>query len=187
MGTISRQSWVECKPWGTQRQGFPRSIHRRTLSRELLVEGATESFYGKEDPQLSNALMKELPGILLWALDGLDRLRERGYFIQPKSGKAALEQLEELGSPVLSFVRQKCDVGPGYSITPEKLYESWKRDCQSNGRPPGTTQTFGRDLHAAVPGLEITQPRIGGQQIRMYQGIRLKQARHRGRFGPDRQ
>ena len=37
----------------------------------------TESFYGKEDLTLEDELAAELPGILNWALDGLERLAER--------------------------------------------------------------------------------------------------------------
>ncbi len=33
----------------------------------------TQSFVGKEDHDLGTAIMSELPGILNWALDGLDR------------------------------------------------------------------------------------------------------------------
>jgi hypothetical protein len=51
-------------------------------------------------------------------------------------------------------------------------------DGAKQGRDhPGTKQTFGRDLGAAVPELRIRQPRdADGRQYRTYQGIRLKAA-----------
>ena len=44
----------------------------------------TESFYGREDLGLTDKLTSELPGILNWALKGLDRLQKRGHFVPPK-------------------------------------------------------------------------------------------------------
>ena len=38
---------------------------------------------------------------------------------------------------------------------------------------PGTAQTFGRDLRAAVPGLNVIQPREDGDRLRLYQGVGL--------------
>jgi len=39
---------------------------------------------------------------------------------------------------------------------------------------PGTKQTFGRDLHAAVPELTMARPRNGsGGRLRYYQGLDL--------------
>ena len=41
----------------------------------------TESFYGREDKALTTRLLAELPGILLWSIEGWRRLRrERGFF-----------------------------------------------------------------------------------------------------------
>jgi putative DNA primase/helicase len=40
----------------------------------------TRSWLGREDHQLEQALREELTGILNWALDGLERLAEQGWF-----------------------------------------------------------------------------------------------------------
>src|SRR5262249_24032562 len=56
------------------------------------------SWYGREDPTLTGRLLEELPGILLWAVEGWARLREQGHFEQPESGKKLLADLEDLAS-----------------------------------------------------------------------------------------
>ena len=68
------------------------------------------------------------PGILHWALDGRQRLYERGHFIQPKSATDEIHELEDLGSPVGAFVRDRCDVGPISEVSVDELYREW-RSC----------------------------------------------------------
>jgi putative DNA primase/helicase len=134
-----------------------------------------KSFLGKEDHGLTNRLMGELPSILNWSLDGMDRLRKRGYFIQPDSGKEAVQELADLSSPIGAFTRDRCEVGPGYAVETKLLYGAWCEWCASQGRDhPGTLQSFGRDLRAAVPGLSTTKPRRDGERLLMYEGISLR-------------
>jgi putative DNA primase/helicase len=135
----------------------------------------TRSFYGRENPDLTAELCAELPGIFNWALDGLERLRDRGRFQQPAASEDAIRELEDLSSPMGAFVRDRCVVGPANEVACDALYQAWRQWCQDHGRDrPGTTQTFGRDLRAVLPGIKVTQPRIGGdERIRMYAGIGL--------------
>jgi putative DNA primase/helicase len=135
----------------------------------------TKSFYGREDLGLTDKLATELPGILNWALKGLDRLQKRGYFVPPKSSAEAQRELEDLGSPVGAFLRDRCLIDPRRRVECNKLFLGWTTWCQDNHRDyPGTTQMFARDLRAAVPGMTINQPRAsGGSRLRYYQGLDL--------------
>jgi putative DNA primase/helicase len=140
----------------------------------LLVLRQTRSWLGKEDTSLTERLLAELPGILLWALAGWKRLRERGCFVQPESGKALLDDLADLTSPVGAFVREWCDVGPGHQVGVDDLFAAWRRWCEGQGRDQaGTVQTFGRDLAAAVPGVAVRRPRVADARVRVYEGVRL--------------
>ena len=51
----------------------------------LVLLRLRENFLNREDKQLIVRLIAELPGILLWAIEGWKRLRERGHFVQPAS------------------------------------------------------------------------------------------------------
>lgn len=139
----------------------------------MIVLRLTESFYGKEDQQLSDRLMEERGGILHWAIEGWKRLRERGYFVQPESGCELVEQLNELASPILSFVEDKCEVDDRFEIAVSDLYKGWCDWCQEVGRDATTVQTFGRDLTALLPRLKRRQMRLGAHRERVYEGIRL--------------
>jgi putative DNA primase/helicase len=141
----------------------------------LIVLRQTESWYGREDVHLTDRLLTELPSILLWAIEGWKRLHKRGHFVQPESGKKLIEDLEDLSSPIGAFIRECCVVKPGCEVFVRDLYDRWKRWGEDKGRKDaGTEQVFGRDLKAAVPTIDVRQPRSGGGRVRVYEGIRLR-------------
>ena len=143
------------------------------LAGRFVILRLTRSFYGKEDVTLTAKLIEELPGILLWAIEGLKRLRDRGHFVQPESVSEAVREMEDLSSPVLAFVRDRCVTGPGYRVWVDDLYNAWKDWCEQDGRTAVTNkQTFGRDLATAVPGVAR---RRGSGDVPFYEGIDLKE------------
>ena len=144
------------------------------LAGRFVVLRLTRSFYGEEDVTLASKLIEELPGILLWAIDGLVRLRARGHFVQPETVTEAVREMEDLASPVLAFVRDRCVVAPGHRVWMDDIYNSWKQWCEQDGRTTVTSkQTFGRDLAAAVPGVVR---RRGTGDVPFYDGLELKRA-----------
>lgn len=144
------------------------------LASRFLVLTMSNSFYGKEDRGLGNRLMTELPSILNWSRAGYLRLRNRGYFVPPDSAIEAFEELEALGSPISAFVKDRCAVAPGLRCAVDDMFAEWQSWCASNGRKePGTVQSFGRDLRAAVTGLAVTRPGTGVIRVRHYEGIDL--------------
>jgi putative DNA primase/helicase len=133
-----------------------------------------QSFYGKEDLGLCDRLLRELPGILNWSLAGLGRLNCRGHFVPPKASAEALRELEDLTSPIGAFIREHCDVAPDKTADVEEMYSRYVSWCRASNRPPGTPQTFGRDLRAAVPGMTTGRPRAATPtRKRVYRGIGL--------------
>src|SRR5262249_10916245 len=61
----------------------------------------------------------------------------RGHFVQPASGRKLIEQLEDLSSPVGAFIRERCEVGPGYEVPTGDLYTAWRKWCEDKGWEPG--------------------------------------------------
>jgi putative DNA primase/helicase len=147
------------------------------LARRFIVLRLTESFYGREDHDLTDRLLGELPGILNWAIEGWHRLQERGHFSQPHSAAEAIQDLEDLASPVGAFVRDRCQVAPGHEVSVKTLFSEWKSWCDEQGRDrPGTAATFGRDLRAVVPTIAVKQRRREAdveKLDRWYDGIGL--------------
>jgi putative DNA primase/helicase len=143
-----------------------------TIANRFIVLLLRESWLGREDHRLEDALTAELPGILNWALAGLDRLTEQDRFTRPASTDEAILALQDLASPVAAFVREQCVRG-GYTVPVDVIFRRWKEWAELNGNRPGSVQTFGRNLRAVVPGLRVIQPREGDQRERAYQGIAL--------------
>jgi hypothetical protein len=137
------------------------------LAGRFLVLKFTQSFYGREDPFLTARLLEELPGTLKWAIEGWHQFRADGRFIEPASSRAAIEELEDLLSPVGAFLRERCVVGPQYRCHLRDLRAAWARWCLDNGRDhPGTVQSFGRDLAAAVPNARTRRNHATGTRLR---------------------
>jgi putative DNA primase/helicase len=72
------------------------------LAGRFLVIMFQHSFFGREDPGLTDRLMTELPGILNWAIEGYERLQARGHFVQPANALEQIEAIERLGKPPFS-------------------------------------------------------------------------------------
>ena len=145
------------------------------VASRFIILQMTESFYGRETLNLTDILMKELPSILNWALDGRERLKHRGIFVQPKSAANSVQELENLSSPIIAFVRDRCVIGPEYEVLSASLYGEWKAWCEGQGQTYiGNKASFGRDLNAAVPKLRKVQHRINGSRLWHYQGIDIE-------------
>lgn len=149
------------------------------LAERFVILRLMESFLGREDSSLSAKLETELPGILLWAICGWERLRQQGRFTEPESGLEMKDKLRQTTSPVGAFVEECCDVanGPDYWVEKKTLYEAWKQWCIENGRDtPGTVNQFGINLYACVPKLIDGRRSMafGEDRPRVYKGLRIK-------------
>jgi putative DNA primase/helicase len=144
------------------------------LAGRMILLRLRESFYGREDPTLTDKLLAELPGILNWSINGWVRLRHRGRFVQPASAADLLGELHDISSPIGEFIRECCITGPACNAARSELYARYKQWCEAKGRTHPEDETgFGRNLRAAMPNLGDSQHRINGSPVRFYEGIGL--------------
>ena len=129
------------------------------LAKRFVVLVLTRSFYGDEDPAFLTKILPELPGILNWALDGLDRLRAQGQFTEPVSSREAIRELEDLASPVAAFLRDRCFVGRDQHVAVTR--------CGRPGRTGARTSRVPRhqgDVRTGParrgPGPAMSRPRV---------------------------
>jgi putative DNA primase/helicase len=154
------------------------------IATRFLVLTLQRSWLGKEDHDLTEKLMGELPGIFNRALAGLDRLRERGRFEAPASSEDAVALMHDVASPIHAFVRERCVLGSeqrawvndvrdaqGRLLAPG-LYNAYVRWCKENGHKARSAQWFGRDLNAAYPALRRVR-HTEGERPYYYVGIGL--------------
>jgi putative DNA primase/helicase len=146
------------------------------IANRLLILQMTHSFLGREDRTLDARLRAELPGILNWALEGLDRLNDNDRFTVPGTSEDAANLMMDLASPMSAFVRDCCVREPQAEVYRDDLYQAWQSWADDNGHRSGSKSTFGRDLRSVVPELRDFKRKIGGQLHRYYACIALSPA-----------
>ncbi|MEU0246660.1 phage/plasmid primase, P4 family [Streptomyces sp. NPDC006235] len=132
----------------------------------------TNSFLGKEDPRLRDRLLKEIPAILRWSLDGLDRLTKRGHFIEPTASAGTREDFEDATAKVKAFVEQLCEVDPQHKIVKNHLFQIWKTWCEQRNFAPGTESTFAKNLKAYNPKINSYRSRVKNDKNWYFTGIK---------------
>jgi len=142
------------------------------IASRMLMLNLTESFYGNEDGELFKRLEAELPGILLWAIEGWQRLMKRGRFDEPKSSREAAHDYERDSSPVREFVEDECEVSTDIAISKPELYERYWAWCAQKGRKAGPDNVFFRDLRAAYPRVKMQRKRGSAGSVHSIIGIR---------------
>jgi P4 family phage/plasmid primase-like protien len=147
-----------------------------------------ESFAGREDTGLFAKLERELPGILLWAIAGRERLLRRGHFLQPLSGRKSLQELEQISNPFATFVGDWCELGAKFQVEVDDLFQKWNFWRGFHGYKPTDSGVFGNLLGAAFPKIEKIRPHklvkendkdgnpiTRKKRVWMYSGIKLKE------------
>lgn len=144
------------------------------LASRFVILPMTKSFYGQEDTGLLDSLRSELPGILLWALDGLRRLRERGRFHVPYTGQEMSRELEELGSPMLAFLREECRIGAEESVGKDAFFSRYRGWCERAHQPSYADAVIAKALLSACPEVRSVRPYDArGERYRAFMGVGL--------------
>lgn len=100
----------------------------------------------------------ELPGILLWAIRGLHRLRKRGEFTEPEICKVALLEYQSDNNPARLFFEEKTSPAEkNHSVSCSELYDRYKNWCNDNGFRPLSSRVFGREVARYYPNVERKQ------------------------------
>lgn len=146
------------------------------IASRFVVLILTRSWLGRENTRLPAELAVEAPGILNWALDGLERLNAAGRITEPPSSADAVAALADLVSPMAAFVRETCERHGEVPV--DDLYRAYRWWADGNGHKIPSKQVFGRDLRAVLPGLRVKQPRGDCRRERVYVGIQLTPARN---------
>lgn len=118
---------------------------------------------------------KELSGLLNLALEGLQRLLNKGDFSYQGSYSDRARHYTIASDPARVFVEERCNVGSDFKILKEELYQAYVLFCGKNRVPVSGEAQFGKELRR-VPGLSISdkQYQEKGVRVRWWLGITLK-------------
>lgn len=146
------------------------------LKTRLLLLHFRNSHAGKEDTTLKPRLKAEAPGVAVWALEGLKRLRAQGKFTLPQRSAAMIEAFEKIVSPVLGFLDDRCELAFGDDnvwVEKDALYKAWCNWSNDRGSDAGSKADFGQGLLNANKGIAVGKRGPRGQQFPVYTGVRL--------------
>jgi putative DNA primase/helicase len=122
----------------------------------------------ERDKHLDDKLQDELPGILNWAIEGLQRLLGNGSFTGDKSPGHTRETWSKWGDSVKRFAQTAIDEGDE-SIPKAKLYSAYLQYCREESIPTDTQNMMTRQLKKE--GFSDGRAYVDGQQQRVFTNI----------------
>jgi putative DNA primase/helicase len=130
------------------------------------------SFAGREDPDLEPALLQELPGILLFALDGWRRLNARGRFKTPESAQGLVELNTKLNTALSEFRDDCCVLHPLAVSEKKDIYPAYLEWAKSKGRTPLSEWKFWNRLWS-MPDISEFRTFDDGEKTHVENGVRF--------------
>ncbi len=114
--------------------------------RILLVPFPETVPVNERDKHLDDKLQEELPGVLNWAIQGLQRLREQAGFTGDRSPGHTADTWQKWGDSVSRFANDAVSETTGEHIPKSKLYAAYLEYCRQEGIPSDTQHTMTRGL-----------------------------------------
>jgi len=152
--------------------------HNALVNRSSIIP-FKKSFDGVEDEGLEAKLLKELPGIVNWAIQGLLDLGREGKFFEGEESLRAKEGLRERQNPTGTFFTEYCELGKDYRVSLSDMYNAYLKYCQLNEIEPDTRKKFFERATESLPGVGKGQL-LGvrnSRRPRAYLGMRLREDR----------
>ena len=145
------------------------------MSARLATLNFSVSFDGREDRHLDSKLKGEISGIIMWALDGLKRLRSCGRFTESAATKEMKEHFDELSNPLHGFVKNVVEWCPKSQELCADVFQKWSIFRQIEGIEFAKSPiSFGHSLKTVYPNMQKTRETIKGQRVYVYKGIKFK-------------
>ncbi len=99
------------------------------------------------DPYLADKMMEEVEGIVLWCIEGLERLIRNDYqFTISNKSQLLMDEMQEDDDNILSFLESTGYIGleKGTYATSKDLYVAYCRWCNDNLDVPVSERSFAR-------------------------------------------
>lgn len=125
----------------------------------------------ERDPDLTNKLKAELPGILAWAMAGCAEWQRVGL-MAPAEVKAATEEYLTNEDTLSAWIADCCERDAAAFETVTTLYRSFSRWCERNGEFSGGRKRFSEKLTSRGFEGERKNSGIGfkGLSVRLFEG-----------------
>ena len=118
----------------------------------------------ERDKHLDDKLQSELPGVLNWAIQGLQRLREQGGFTADRSPGHTADTWQKWGDSVSRFASDAVSEATDNAIPKSELYKAYLEYCRQESIPSDTQHSMTRGLKQE--GFEDGRQYVDGTQQR---------------------
>lgn len=143
----------------------------------LLLMPFAKCYRGKENRELKDMIRSnsdELEGVIMWALQGLKRLRKNKKFTMPTVADPLIKEFRSLTTPVSEFVENYCVMGEeDIWIEELQLFNCWRGWCREGGLSPGSRATFTQDLMSLFLKVRRDKMDVSGRRTFVYRNIKL--------------
>lgn len=148
---------------------LPVSNDRSFGFKRRLVIIPLNRIFGEEEAkkELESELMEELDGIFLWALEGLDRLLDKGHFTPCLAVDNAIASYAQDINPLETFLEEVCFRGPSERTEKSEFRSRYTDWCHLNGY---------KELNAGNLTRELARLKIVAKhsdRVRYYEGVKL--------------
>lgn len=160
-----------------------RAFYRRIL----LVSFPTETPADERDPNLDEKLQAEHPGVLNWALEGLQRLMSQGGFTGDRDPAITEDTWQQWSNTVKRFDDECLREETGGELPSSDVWEAYLDYCETEGIPTRDRQ---QEVTKALKklGYQTDRDYINGSRTRLVRGAKFsaRGEKHRdGEFEPE--
>ncbi|MFA5771422.1 MAG: phage/plasmid primase, P4 family [Thermoplasmata archaeon] len=129
----------------------------------------------KTDPKILEKITtnEELSGLFNWAVEGLKRLLTQGGFSYRETTEEIRDKYERMSNPLSAFIKDKIEIDPNSYVSKDEFYAEFVKYCQENKLLTKAKNVVGRDLPSHIPTVCTERPRIRGDRIQVWKGIKL--------------
>lgn len=145
--------------------------------RQILISVKDKPEGRADDPYLIDKLSEELPGILLWALEGLKRLLANQYrFTLSERARQNLAAAMEDGCHLDQFMQANSyvRVDPEKSARSTYLFRAYNKWCSDNLEKPTTQKKFSQYLFKNADRYDIRFSKHIEGGYRGYRGVYVR-------------
>ena len=164
---------------GTLKSLFDRS--RGFYRRQIILETKDVPPDRINDPYLADKMMEEVEGIVLWCIEGLERLIRNDYqFSISNKSQLLMDEMQEDDDNILSFLESTGYIGleKGTYATSKDLYVAYCRWCNDNLDVPVSERSFARRFKERSADYGMTYDKnisVGnGRFCRGFRGVHVK-------------
>jgi len=138
--------------------------------RILLVPFPETIPVGERDKKLDDKLQAELPGVLNWAIEGLQRLVDQGGFTADRSPGHTADTWQKWGDSVSRFASDAVEEAPEDEAVPKsELYAAYLEFCRQEGIPSDTQHSMTSGLKEE--GFQDGRVYVDGDRERSFLGL----------------